>query len=358
MASSVENKCDIQLKNNYKTELPMSFANFAKSYDITVKGTQRSGLSELEQFGIQATQRYMQNASRIRDSRFANSRAFDMDVAMKENRERVISDTIYNSRDTRQLAGLHSRVRANLTRTGDSLANFKPSLQTDDLPNSLSDSSLLKRDILEIGHRAKISAIQASAPDAKQTAIRAVAHSAIQSVFDSVGYKPRAQPAVATATSRLPTHGVVGLHYAPPRADFSAMNPNERRQYQSAVVEARQRGLDFNSAEYQNFMARRVSKIKTNTTWRERTGSSAGALSTSPSQLKSGKVKGSSGVRNTKTKASVRKPVNERTQTLVRCSDCGTEVLRSNLSRHRQSVKCRNNRLPQMESTTSQSVII
>ena len=128
MASSVENKCDIQLKNNYKTELPMSFANFAKSYDITVKGTQRSGLSELEQFGIQATQRYMQNASRIRDSRFANSRAFDMDVAMKENRERVISDTIYNSRDTRQLAGLHSRVRANLTRTGDSLANFKPSL--------------------------------------------------------------------------------------------------------------------------------------------------------------------------------------------------------------------------------------
>jgi hypothetical protein len=78
-----------------------------------------------------------------------------MDTAIKENREKVISDTIHNSTDPRQLAGLHGRVRANLTRTGDSLASFKPSLKTGDLPESLSDSSLAKRDVMEIVHRAK-----------------------------------------------------------------------------------------------------------------------------------------------------------------------------------------------------------
>jgi hypothetical protein len=244
-----------------------SFVSVARNHEFNVKDTQRSGLSELEQFGISATQRYMQNASRIRDSRFANSRAANMDSAMRENRERVISDTIYNSTDPRQLAGLHGRVRANLTRTGDSLANFKPSLQTDDLPSSISDSSLAKRDVMEIARRAEQSSIVAAAADP------AVSQpSMYQSVFQSLGYKQPAKPSVATATSRLSTNSATAKHHAP-------------------------------------------------------------------------------GARKGKPKKS-----NDRTQIHVKCEDCGARLLKSNLSRHKQSAACRNRRLKQQaESASSES---
>ena len=310
------------------------FASVAKSYDIGLKErpfyrSQRGGLSELEQFGMQATQRYMQNASRIRDSRFARSRTYDMDTAIKENREKVISDTIHNSTDPRQLAGLHGRVRANLTRTGDSLASFKPSLKTGDLPESLSDSSLAKRDVMEIVHRAKQSTLvsMAKAHDAnvlsadyKRLYESPMWNDSFFSAFDTFDQSKTQSPATSsaksvapTATSRLASKGTVGMHYAPPRVNFAEMNGNERRRYQSALLFARQRGMTPNSAEFSNFMARQLKNIRTGQSYRKEIGVSAGAMSTSPRRLKNGKVIGGGGVRKTKTSKSVRKPLSERT---------------------------------------------
>ena len=82
----------------------------------------------MQQFEFDANERYRQNAGRIRDSRFANSKELNMDVAIKDRRDKMLSSTFFNSRDPKELSGLHGRMQLKLTRTGGALADYKPSL--------------------------------------------------------------------------------------------------------------------------------------------------------------------------------------------------------------------------------------
>lgn len=306
------------------------FASVARNYQSGLKDkpfyrSQRGGISELEQYSIDATRRYMANAPRIRDSRFARSRAYDMDTAIKENREKVISDTVYNTTDPRQLAGLHGRVQASLTRTGESLANFKPSLTTKSLPDSLSSSSLARRDAFEIADRARLSAIDSlsKAHDANATAM--FGGNMYGAVAQSLAFKkPRSATGaslpnirVASATDRLSNRGVVQGHYAPPIIDFANMDKNAQRKFRAGISQLRQKGIRKGTLEYNKHMRRLLREIKRNRGLRKQLGIPADTLATSPGTTRSG-ARRRGGRRNEKTKQSVRTPLKTRTATPAR----------------------------------------
>jgi hypothetical protein len=64
----------------------------------------------------------LKNAERIRDMRFARSNEYNPDVAIRAEREDLLSKTFYENKGNTDLAGLRGRLGLQLSRTGGSLS--------------------------------------------------------------------------------------------------------------------------------------------------------------------------------------------------------------------------------------------
>jgi hypothetical protein len=107
------------------------FARYTQNYNTRLKDTPfyrkgARGADPLKSFVAKSHVNYTQNASRIRDMRFARSNELDKDYALRSKREDMISTTYANEKDPVKLAGLHGRMRMKLSRTGGALSDGMP----------------------------------------------------------------------------------------------------------------------------------------------------------------------------------------------------------------------------------------
>jgi hypothetical protein len=69
---------------------------------------------------------YSQNADRIRDARFAKSNELNRDYAVRNKREKMLSEAYMNETDPVKLAGLHGRLKAKMSRSDGALSSAMP----------------------------------------------------------------------------------------------------------------------------------------------------------------------------------------------------------------------------------------
>jgi hypothetical protein len=80
---------------------------------------------QLKTFSQQTTANYERNADRIRDMRFSKSNNFNVDIALKNKRENLISKASENAaKDPSQADGIEGRYGLTLSRTGGALSAF------------------------------------------------------------------------------------------------------------------------------------------------------------------------------------------------------------------------------------------
>ena len=130
----------------------VGFAEYTNTYETRLgrmpfyrKGSR--GPDQLSTFASQKGQEYVVNAARIRDMRFAQSNEFNVDRAVRSQRERDISNAMDTSTDTRQLEGLRGRTSMTLSRTGGALSRYgKPGVVKGEAPMSLTVAGLASGD--------------------------------------------------------------------------------------------------------------------------------------------------------------------------------------------------------------------
>ena len=146
----------------------VGFAEYTNTYETRLgrmpfyrKGSR--GPDQLSTFASQKGQEYVVNAARIRDMRFAQSNEFNVDRAVRSQRERDISNAMDTSTDTRQLEGLRGRTSMKLSRTGGALSRYgKPGVVKGEAPMSLTVAGLASGDGVRAAQRVSASAQRAA----------------------------------------------------------------------------------------------------------------------------------------------------------------------------------------------------
>ena len=102
------------------------FGAYAHNYDIKLFQRpfyrKEGGQDPIKTFVQTSGMQYLKNAERIRDMRFARSNEYNPDVAIRAEREDLLSKTFYENKGNTDLAGLRGRLGLQLSRTGGSLS--------------------------------------------------------------------------------------------------------------------------------------------------------------------------------------------------------------------------------------------
>ena len=130
----------------------VGFAEYTRTYETRLgrmpfyrKGAR--GPDQLSTFAARKGAEYAANASRIRDMRFAQANEFNIDRALRSQRERIISNSMDTVADKRQLEGLRGRTSMKLSRTGGALSRYATSgVVKGDVPLSLTVAGLANAD--------------------------------------------------------------------------------------------------------------------------------------------------------------------------------------------------------------------
>ena len=139
----------------------VGFAEYTRTYETRLgrmpfyrKGAR--GPDQLETFAARKGREYAANAGRIRDMRFAQSNEFNVDRALRSQREKYLSDQVGAVSDPRMLEGLRGRTGLKLSRTGGALSVFeKPGVVKGDAPMSLTVAGLAALDKASADRRAR-----------------------------------------------------------------------------------------------------------------------------------------------------------------------------------------------------------
>ena len=139
----------------------VGFAQYTRTYETRLgrmpfyrKGAR--GPDQLETFAARKGREYAANAGRIRDMRFAQSNEFNVDRALRSQREKYLSDQVGAVSDPRMLEGLRGRTGLKLSRTGGALSVFeKPGVVKGDAPMSLTVAGLAALDKASAVRRAR-----------------------------------------------------------------------------------------------------------------------------------------------------------------------------------------------------------
>ena len=310
------------------------------------RDTAGGALDPTIQYSVNKAREYHTKAPQIREMRFAKSSAFDADFAIRNQKERDISTLYASGADPLDMQGAHARMKLTGTQTGGALASYLkggPQVNFTDMDGHVRSSNLgfdnhpvsQKTRAYRASERASKASqfARAVAKQAGNTETTAEANSflgsfgdydndADETVEQMADWYNKKIPIYARPAEKksgvLSAGGGAGLpkvHLAP-LLDFHGMNPNERRQYRTAIIVARRQGLAPGSADFNKFMAKTLRKMKTNQFLRKDAGAPLGALAVSPRKSRSGHDRGD-GVRSERTSASVRAPLNERTATLA-----------------------------------------
>jgi hypothetical protein len=84
------------------------------------------GADPIKSFVARSYATYSQNADRIRDARFAKSNELNRDYAVRNKREKMLSEAYMNETDPVKLAGLHGRLKAKMSRSDGALSSAMP----------------------------------------------------------------------------------------------------------------------------------------------------------------------------------------------------------------------------------------
>lgn len=126
----------------------VGFAEYTNTYETRLgrvpfyrKGAR--GPDQLSTFASKKNAEYWANAGRIRDMRFAQANEYNIDRAIRSQRERYISNAMDTVADTRELEGLRGRTSMKLSRTGGALSRYgTPSVVKGEMPMSLTVAGL------------------------------------------------------------------------------------------------------------------------------------------------------------------------------------------------------------------------
>ena len=114
------------------------------------------GPDQLSTFAARKGREYAANAGRIRDMRFAQANEFNVDRALRSQREAFLSKQAGEVGDARMLEGLRARTGLKLSRTGGALSLFgKPGVVKGDAPMSLTVAGLAALDKASAVRRAR-----------------------------------------------------------------------------------------------------------------------------------------------------------------------------------------------------------
>jgi hypothetical protein len=86
----------------------------------------RQGADPIKSFVARSYATYSQNADRIRDARFAKSNELNRDYAVRNKREKMLSEAYMNETDPVKLAGLHGILKAKMSRSDGALSSAMP----------------------------------------------------------------------------------------------------------------------------------------------------------------------------------------------------------------------------------------
>ena len=81
------------------------------------------GPDPIKSFVARSYATYSQKADRIRDARFAKSNELSRDYAVRNKRERMLSEAYMTERDPVKLKGLHGRLKLKLSRTDGAMSD-------------------------------------------------------------------------------------------------------------------------------------------------------------------------------------------------------------------------------------------
>lgn len=102
------------------------FGQHAHNYDIKLfqKPFYRKagGQDPIKTFVQTSGMQYVRNADAVRDMRFRQANEFNADMAIRNEREDMISKAFYNNKANTDLGGLRGRLGLQLSRTGGALA--------------------------------------------------------------------------------------------------------------------------------------------------------------------------------------------------------------------------------------------
>ena len=102
------------------------FGAYAHNYDIKLFQRpfyrKEGGQDPIKTFVQTSGMQYLKNAENIRKMRFARSNEYNPDVAIRAEREDLLSKTFYENKGNTDLAGLRGRLGLQLSRTGGSLS--------------------------------------------------------------------------------------------------------------------------------------------------------------------------------------------------------------------------------------------
>ena len=138
----------------------VGFAEYTNTYETRLgrvpfyrKGAR--GPDQLSTFASKKNAEYWANAGRIRDMRFAQANEYNIDRAIRSQRERYISNAMDTVADTRELEGLRGRTSMKLSRTGGALSRYgTPSVVKGETPMSLTVAGLANGDGVRAVQRA------------------------------------------------------------------------------------------------------------------------------------------------------------------------------------------------------------
>lgn len=139
----------------------VGFAEYTRTYETRLgrmpfyrKGAR--GPDQLSTFAARKGREYAANAGRIRDMRFAQANEFNVDRALRSQREAFLSKQAGEVGDARMLEGLRGRTGMKLSRTGGALSLFeKPGVVKGDAPMSLTIAGLAAIDRASADRRAR-----------------------------------------------------------------------------------------------------------------------------------------------------------------------------------------------------------
>jgi hypothetical protein len=138
----------------------VGFAEYTNTYETRLgrvpfyrKGAR--GPDQLSTFASKKNAEYWANAGRIRDMRFAQANEYNIDRAIRSQRERYISNAMDTVANTRELEGLRGRTSMKLSRTGGALSRYgTPSVVKGETPMSLTVAGLANGDGVRAVQRA------------------------------------------------------------------------------------------------------------------------------------------------------------------------------------------------------------
>jgi hypothetical protein len=107
----------------------VGFANVARKQGVLLYEApyyRKNRSDALKTFANNADMAYAADAAALRDARFGNSNEYNVNMAVKNQRENMISTAAdNNAKDPAQNVGVHGRLGLQLTRTGGALSRFQ-----------------------------------------------------------------------------------------------------------------------------------------------------------------------------------------------------------------------------------------